>query len=182
VTAVRDALPLDVRERGSHTIAERIAALPAFRSAHVVLLTLPFGSEWDTAVLARRVVGSPHRLVVPRVDRATRMLALHVVEDLARDIAPSYRGIPEPVERCDTVAPTAIDFVVVPGVAFDAQGGRLGYGGGYFDRLLPLMRPDVALAAGAFDEQIVPQVPMAPYDRRMPLLVTPTRAIATGAR
>ena len=80
------------------------------------------------------------------------------------------------------VAPTAIDFVVVPGLAFDAHGGRLGYGGGYFDRLLPLMRPDVALAAGAYDEQIVPQVPMAPYDRRMPLVVTPTRAIATGAR
>jgi 5-formyltetrahydrofolate cyclo-ligase len=179
--ALRDALPAAAQEAGSAAIAARIEALPAFAAAHAVLLTLPFGSEWDTRALARRVASSHRRLIVPRVDRTARMLALHAVGDLDRDVAPGYRGIPEPVPSCARVAPTAIDFVLVPGVAFDERGGRLGYGGGFYDRLLPLMRPEVAVVAGAFDEQVVDAVPTAGHDRRVPLVVTPTRVIAVAS-
>lgn len=177
VLAARDALPADARLAGSSAIAARIERLPAFAASHTVLLTLPYGSEWDAWPLARRIAASHRRLVVPRVDRVARMLVLHAVGDPDRDVGAGYRGIPEPREDCTLVAPTAVDLVLVPGVAFDAGGRRLGYGGGYFDRLLPLMRPDAALAAGAFDEQIVDAVPVASHDRRVPCIVTPTRTI-----
>jgi 5-formyltetrahydrofolate cyclo-ligase len=75
-----------------------------------------------------------------------------------------------------------VDLVLVPGVAFDAEGRRLGYGGGFYDRLLPLMRPDVARVAGAYEEQIVDRVPTAAHDQRVPCIVTPGRVIITGAR
>jgi 5-formyltetrahydrofolate cyclo-ligase len=179
--ATRDALPVAVREADGAAIAARIEALPAFAAAHAVLVTLPFGSEWDTRGLAAAVLSSHRRLVVPRVDRTARMLALHEVADLARDVAPGYRGIPEPLPSCEPVAPTAVDFVLVPGVAFDFRGRRLGYGGGFYDRLLPLMRPDVAAAAGAFDQQIVDEVPTASHDRRVPVIVTPTRVVAVAS-
>ena len=180
VLAARDAIAPGVRQAASEAIAARLAALPAFASAHTVLLTLPFGSEWDTLPLARDVAASHRRLVVPRVERATRMLALHHVEDPEGDIAPGYRGIPEPREACPVVAPTAIDFVLVPGVAFDVHGHRLGYGGGFYDRLLPLLRADAVLVAGAFEEQIVAAVPTASHDQRLPCIVTPARVIVVA--
>jgi 5-formyltetrahydrofolate cyclo-ligase len=180
--AVRDALDETARARLSQAIAARIAALPAFVAARTVLLTLPYRSEWDTRPLARAVIAAHRRLVLPRVDRAERVLALHAIADLERDVEPGYLGIPEPRASCDVVAPHGVDFVVVPGVAFDGQGRRLGYGGGFYDRLLPQLRADVTLVAGAFDEQVVDAVPSASHDACVPLVLTPTRMLATGAR
>jgi 5,10-methenyltetrahydrofolate synthetase len=182
VLAARDAIPAEVHARLSAAIAARIAVLPSFASARSVLLTLPFRSEWDSRELARGVIASGRRLVLPRVDRDARMLALHAVADLDDDVTPGYLGIPEPREACASIAPADVDFVLVPGVAFDQEGLRLGYGGGFYDRLVPLLRPDAALVAGAFDEQVVDAVPAASHDARVALLLTPTRAIATGGR
>ena len=178
VLAARDALDDDARIGAAQAISARIAALPAFAAAHTVLLTLPFRSEWDTRPLARAIIAAQRRLVVPRVDRTARMLVLHAIADLERDVEPGYLGIPEPRPACTIVAPTTVDLVIVPGVAFDAAGRRLGYGGGFYDRLVPLLRPGVALVAGAFDEQIVAAVPTASHDARVPLVVTPTRVLA----
>ena len=75
------------------------------------------------------------------------------------------------------VAPGAVDWVLVPGVAFDPCGRRLGYGGGFYDRLLPLFAPGTARVAGAFDVQIVPRVPAAPHDLAVHTIVTETRTI-----
>jgi 5-formyltetrahydrofolate cyclo-ligase len=86
-------------------------------------------------------------------------------------------GIPEPVPDCHPVPRDAIDFVLVPGVAFDAAGRRLGYGGGYYDRLLPLLRPAAARVAGAFELQLVDRVPVSPYDLTVDAIVTESRTL-----
>ncbi len=75
------------------------------------------------------------------------------------------------------IEPAIIDWVLVPGVAFDAAGRRLGYGGGYYDRLLPLVPPSTPRVAGAFDLQIVPRVPAAPHDLTVDAVVTESGAI-----
>ena len=67
--------------------------------------------------------------------------------------------------------------MLVPGVAFDLAGRRLGYGGGFYDRLLPLFVPGTARVAGAFDLQIVPRVPAAPHDLAVHAVATETRTI-----
>lgn len=177
VLAARDALEPDVRARASGAIARRIAALPAFAAARTVLLTLPYRTEWDTALLVEAALAAGKGVALPRVDVQHRMLALHAIGDLARDVVPGYRGIPEPQPDRPAVAPATIEFVLVPGVAFDARGRRLGYGGGYYDRLLPLVAQAVPRVAGAFDEQLVAEVPAAPYDLAVDAVVTPTRVI-----
>jgi 5-formyltetrahydrofolate cyclo-ligase len=174
ILARRDAVPPDVRARRSAAALARVAALPAFRRARVVLAYASFGSEVDTRPFLRRVLLSGRTLVLPRIERAARRLALHEVESLDRDLQPGPWGIPEPVPgRCRPAAPGTIGFVLVPGVAFDPDGGRVGHGGGYYDRLLAAWpRPAPPLVAAAFELQVVPAVPVLPADHRVDLVVT----------
>jgi len=182
VLSLRDALPADVRAGASAAIAARIAALDRFASARCVLLTIPFGGEWDTLPLVRGALERGKTVVVPRVDAPARMLELHAIAEPERDVVAGAHGIPEPLPDRPRVAREAVDFVLVPGVAFDAAGGRLGYGGGYYDRLLPLLSPQAARIAGAFDVQIVDRVPAAPHDIAIDAIATEARLIELRVR
>ena len=110
------------------------------------------------------------------------MLEIHAVCDTGREIAPGYRGIPEPHADCPRVALASIDWVLVPGIAFDAEGRRVGYGGGYYDRLLPLLEKGAARVAGAFELQIVERVPAAPHDTTVDAIVTERRTLEPPPR
>ena len=105
------------------------------------------------------------------------MLELHSIDDPDRDVVFGHLDIPEPLSTRPQVPRAAIDFVLVPGVAFDLEGRRLGYGGGYYDRLLPLLAPHATRVAGAFDVQIVERVPAAPHDVRVDTIVTESRTV-----
>ena len=181
VLAERDALPAEVRVAASGAILARILARADFMSAQAVLLTLPFRGEWDTLALVRAALAAGKTVAVPRVDIGTRMLELHAITDPERDIGAGYRDIPEPLPACPRISRDAIDFVLVPGVAFDRQGRRLGYGGGYYDRLLPLLSPRAARVAGAFELQLVDRVPAAPHDVAVDAVVTESRALTVPA-
>ena len=181
VIAARDALGENVRAAASRSISVRLQALPSYLAARVVLVTLPFASEWDTRPFAIAALASGKTLVVPRVDGATRMLELHAIGDIAADVKPGYRGIPEPLPTMPRIAAAAIDWVLVPGVAFGPGGRRLGYGGGYYDRLIATLDPATALVAGAFDAQIAERIPAAAHDLCVDLVVTETRVLPAGA-
>lgn len=178
VLAARDALAPASRAAGSRAIASRIAALPAFDGAVTVLATLPFGSEWDSRPLAQVALDRGKALLLPRVDPAARTLVLHRVADLDADVVRGYLGVPEPSPEAPVARPSEVDCVLVPGVAFDAAGRRLGYGGGFYDRLLPQLRAGVARIAGAFDVQIADEVPAGAHDVAVDAIVTPTRTLA----
>jgi 5-formyltetrahydrofolate cyclo-ligase len=178
VLAARDALPADIRASASAAIAARIQAREDFLAARCLLVTLPFHNEWDTTALVRAALEAGKTIAVPRVDKDARMLELHQITDLARDVGLGYRSIPEPLPDCPRIARDEIDFVVVPGVAFDCEGRRLGYGGGYYDRLLPLLSPRAPRVAGAFDVQIVDRVPVGPNDIAIDGVVTESRALS----
>jgi len=178
ILAERNRLSAAEREAGSRAIAATLGTRSDFDRAASVLLTLPFGSEWDTRPLLALALARGKAAVLPRVNLERRMLDLCLVADLAIDVAPGYRTIPEPLAHCGAVEPATIDWALVPGVAFDAAGRRLGYGGGYYDRLLPLLRPDAHRIAGAFDLQIVDRVPAALHDLTVEAVVTPTRTVS----
>ena len=178
----RDALDSGVRAAAGATIIARLLELPSFTAARTLLLTLPFRSEWDTMPLVRQALAEGKRVAVPRVNAVTRMLELYVIADPVLDIGASHHGIPEPLLHCGAVEPQAIDWVLVPGVAFDRSGRRLGYGGGYYDRLLPLVASRTPRIVGAFDVQIVEHVPSGPHDITIDLIVTPSETIVNTSR
>jgi 5-formyltetrahydrofolate cyclo-ligase len=182
VAAARDALDPAWREQASQALVRRIAALPSFRAAATVLLTAPFRSEWNTLPLIETALAAGKTVALPRVDEPARMLVLNRIRDTHLDIVQGWRGVPEPAPGCERVDVQAIDWVLVPGVAFDRSGARIGYGGGYYDRLLPLLPPRASRVAGAFSAQIVDDVPSAPHDITMDTVVTEDRVIAARSR
>ena len=109
------------------------------------------------------------------------MLETYAVCDAVREIAPGFRGVPEPNADCPPVPIASIDWVLVPGVAFDAEGRRIGYGGGYYDRLLPLFERRATRVAGAFEVQLVDRVPAAPHDATVDAIVTERRTLQLQA-
>jgi len=180
--AARDLLSPGIREHAGAAIVARLKALPSFQSARTALLTLSFRSEWDTLPLARAALDAGQTVVVPRVNVPARMLELHAIADPLRDVAPGHNGIPEPLPHCPIVAPAAIDWVLVPGVAFDRTGRRLGYGGGYYDRLLPSVPGHAPRIAGAFCVQIVERVPAGPHDASVDAIITEAEVILPAGR
>jgi 5-formyltetrahydrofolate cyclo-ligase len=169
----RDALPAAARASAGERITEELLALPEFASAQAVLSYASFGNEFDTAAFNRSVLSAGKALFLPRVVRAERRLRLYSVTSLERDLVAGTWGIPEPdPARCPEVGVETADCVLVPGVAFDRGGGRLGYGGGFYDRLLPGAAADTPLVAAAFSVQVVEAVPVESFDRRITILVT----------
>jgi 5-formyltetrahydrofolate cyclo-ligase len=181
VASARDCMGADARAEASGAIADRIVALDAFAKAHALLATLPYRSEWDAALVVRAALAAGKLVAAPRVDRHARMLQPLCIESLDDDVEAGYRGIPEPRARCAMVPLERFDVVLVPGIAFDVHGRRLGYGGGYYDRLLPLLPRSATRIAGAFELQVVDGVPTAPHDAAVDWIVTERRTIRCAA-
>jgi len=180
--ARRDSLEHGIRASAGALIVARLRELPSLAAARTLLVTLPFRGEWDTMPLVTEALEQGKRVVVPRVNPVTRMLELYVVADPVRDIGTGHQGIPEPLPHCGAADPATVDWVLAPGVAFDRDGRRLGYGGGYYDRLLPLLAPATPRIAGAFDMQIVERVPTGPHDATIDLIATPAETIIPPPR
>jgi 5-formyltetrahydrofolate cyclo-ligase len=176
IVAARDAMPAAARAAAACGISARIAALPGFRAARCVLLNVAFRSEWSTAALLD-VALAGKTVALPRVNAEQRVLELFVIRDLARDTAPGYRGIVEPHASLPRIAAADVDWVLVPGVAFDLDGRRLGYGGGYYDRLLAALPARTVRVAGAYDLQVVREVPSARHDLVVDTLATESRLL-----
>lgn len=180
VLGLRDALDEADRKLRDALIAERVAAEPSYARARSILFYASFRSEVGTGALIVRALAEGRRAVLPRVDSGRGALSLRMIGSLS-DARPGYMGIPEPPETAEEVPLDGIDLVVVPGVAFDTQCVRVGYGGGYYDRLFAGCRRRPVLLAPAYEVQIVEAIPSEAHDVRMDMIVTEGRTIVCGA-
>jgi len=170
-------------ERGAIGPAQRAAACAAitahliedrwYRGARTVCGYCSFGSEFDTAAVLADALRTGKHLVLPRIDRTARRLAFHLVAGLDGRLVPGTWGIlePDPVQ-CPLVDLHDIEFMLVPGVAFTRGCERLGYGGGFYDRVLAQIDPECRSVSAAFSLQIVNSLPMGPDDRRVDAVIT----------
>ncbi len=178
----REALGEEVRRSLSAGILEKIRNLAAYKRAGTILAYSGFGSELDTGGFLRGVLEDGKVLVLPRILRDEKRLELHVVANLDRDLRPGVWGILEPESSLPKIPIHGVDFVLVPGVAFDRKGGRLGHGGGFYDRLLGDAAKRPELVAGAFEVQMVEEVPKEPHDVILDLITTESSSYPSGKR
>ncbi|WP_165064290.1 5-formyltetrahydrofolate cyclo-ligase [Paludisphaera rhizosphaerae] len=166
------------RAEQERRILDRVIEIPSYQAAESVLLYIKaFPEEIDTAPLLSDALKSGKRLVCPRVDRASRGMVLHAISDPAVDLRAGTLGIPEPRPDAPDIAPESIEWVLAPGVAFDARCNRVGRGAGHYDRLLPKLRKGVEVWAAAFDVQILDALPVEPHDAPLNGVVTATRIL-----
>ena len=176
VLARRDALSAATRGELSRAIIARVLALDAYRSARCIAAYVSFGGELETGALIADVLARGKTLALPRVERAAG-LRFYAVRDIERDLAPGVWGIRQPrSEACTELSPSSIEFVLVPGVAFTRRCERLGYGGGYYDGFIRDLGHHPSLVAGAFDLQLLSELPMTDRDERVDVVVTENAA------
>ncbi len=174
----RAALDPAAREAASRAIAARLGALPAWKDARTVALYAALGAEVDTAELARLALAEGKRVAWPRTSSSGPGLAFACCP--AAELVPGPARALEPPADAPPLSLQSIDLFVVPGVAFDARGGRLGRGRGHYDAVLSRIRPGALRVGLAFDEQVVERVPVEPHDVRVDVVVTPSGLLAAG--
>ncbi len=178
ILARRNGLGQDGRREKSESIASRFLEQPEYKSAGTVLFYVNFRDEVGTRGLIAQALEDGKKVLAPKVDRKAHRLKLFEIKDGSADLEAGYMGIYEPVEaKTREAAPGEVDLVVLPGVGFDSKGRRLGYGGGYYDRLIETLRPGVGLVALAFDVQVVDEIPSEDHDKKVDKIVTETKMI-----
>lgn len=162
------------KDEVSTTIVERFMALPEYAAARTVMFYVDVRDEVRTRHALPAALAGDKRVVIPYcVDGELELFHLESMDEL---VVGMYK-ILEPREELRDVAakrlqPQELDLIMVPGVAFDREGGRTGHGKGYYDKLLEHARPDAPLVALAFESQMFAQIPCEAHDIYMDKVVT----------
>jgi 5-formyltetrahydrofolate cyclo-ligase len=177
--AARAGIAAERRPLLAASAAGRLTTLPESLSASTILGYMAIPEELDPAPALDAFVGRRATVLYPRV-AGPGALTLHAVRS-DEDLETGHFGILQPTIASPRFAPDDVDLVIVPGVAFDVFGRRLGFGGGYYDRLLPSM-PRALRVGYAFDEQLLGTVPHDDDDALVDVIVTPSKVVRVQER
>ena len=157
----------------SRSITGTLIGRKEFQTANRILIYLSKDGEVDTDHLLGRAFELGKRVCVPVVDRGNDELRISELPGPEIGFLLGAFGVREPAEGdLNFVTPDKIDLVVVPGLAFDRRGGRIGYGKGYYDRLLSRLSSQVPRIALAFEFQVLDTVPQDENDIQVDTIIT----------
>ena len=175
IKALLKAMPAQARAAESARARVLLESQAVWGHAQSILFYAPLPEEPDVWPLLADAIAAGKTVALPRFDSAVNHYSACQIRDLARDLKTGHFGIREPNDRCVLVPLNRLDLILVPGVAFDTRGRRLGRGKGFYGRLLALVRGTTC--GVAFDEQIVAAIPVEPHDAHLNCILTPTRWI-----
>lgn len=181
-TQVRQSLssfsPAD-RPAASAAACDLLFTQQPFLSSRTFLFYIPLKDELDLRPCAAAALASGKRVALPRFDPSTQTYQVALVDCPLDQLPTGQFGIPEPACTALTIPLNELDFALVPGLAFDPAGRRLGRGKGFYDRLLAEVR---GIKCGvALDQQILAEIPFEPHDVVMDFILTPTRWLTARA-
>lgn len=175
--AIQSLSKTEIAEKTS-LIENRLFEFANFLESTISLLYFAHEDEVDTQDIIRRCFEYNKIVVLPAFDTENFAMSLLKIDDFDKDLTAGPRGGLEPdSERCKIVPIERIDIAIIPGIALDEKGGRIGSGNGYYDRLIPKLPITTRKVALAFECQIVPQVPMESHDKYMDIIITEKRII-----
>jgi 5-formyltetrahydrofolate cyclo-ligase len=180
----RDSLSTGEQQGRSCLIMDRVKDIAQFQSAAVVFIYVEFRSEVATRPLIDYMLRCGKKVVVPVTLTQDRDLLAVSITNPEKELEPGYCSIPEPILKIrekQMLSPDLIDIIFLPGSVFDERGGRMGYGGGYYDRFVSVKAPQALRVGLSYELQVVSRAPLQDHDELLDFVVTEERTI-TGSR
>ena len=171
--ALRSALSQAEQDAAAQAVLERLKTLKAYTQARCVMAYAAARGELSLTPVMEELLDRGCMLALPRCE-APGVMTARRVESLSQ-LAPGAYGLAEPSPECEILDPALLDLILVPGTAFDRAGGRVGQGGGYYDRFLPGTQ---ALRVGVCHHfALQNSVPMSTHDQKMDMIITPQETV-----
>jgi len=173
ILELKDTLSTEVIKDKSNTIFKQLNETEFYNKANNVMLYVSFGSEVMTKPIIDDLLSKGKRVFIPVTVPKTKALIVSELKNYEDDLVVGHFGVLEPKEEAlRPVEPNILDLVIVPGVAFDKSGYRIGYGGGYYDRFIPRLREETTTVSLAFDMQLIDKIPTSQYDMAVEYIIT----------
>ena len=178
ISQVISTLPESERAEKARAIENRLFEFANFLEAKIALLYANNKNEVQTAKILLRALHSNKIVVLPAYSADNYEMTLKKVDNLKKDLQVGPRNILQPHDnRCKIVPIEKIDIAIIPAVALDEKGGRIGSGEGYYDRLIPNLAITTRKVALALEAQIIPQAPIESHDKHVDIIITENRVI-----
>jgi 5-formyltetrahydrofolate cyclo-ligase len=182
---IREEIAQNFAALSANEIAEKTKAIENrlfdfanFLESKIILLYVNNEHEVLTENILKRAYDYNKIVVLPAYNTENFEMELKKVDNLEKDLVPGPRDILQPDEsRCKVVPIEKIDIAIIPALALDEKGGRIGSGKGYYDRLIPRLAITTRKVALAFEAQIIPQVPIESHDKHVDIIITESRVI-----
>lgn len=176
-SSLRKNIPQSLRKTYSAQIGERLRSTSFWQKSVHIALYYSVGAEVDTIGIIKRGWQEQKIIYLPKSDPHRHQLHFYAITSFGQ-LSQGHYGIPEPCEGKEPLDVKQLDLVLVPGLAFDCWGYRLGYGGGYYDRFLSQLSPETVKIGLAYDSQLseIP-LPREPFDQPVDLIITERRLL-----
>ncbi|WP_171011442.1 5-formyltetrahydrofolate cyclo-ligase [Haloimpatiens lingqiaonensis] len=167
----RNSITETTRQKFDNDIFFKIINSNYYKLSKVIFVFVSYNDEINTHKLIKHALQNNKKVVVPKVvSKNGHMIALEI--NSFDDLEPSNYGILEPKNYCKEIPSKDIDLALIPGLAFDLNGGRMGYGGGYYDRFLKTLSSNCPKIGICYNFQVIQNVPMSEHDIKTDGLIT----------
>ena len=167
---LRDSLPLDLRKKYDEEIYKRVIESEYYKNSKTIFIFVSYKTEVDTRSIIKKALKDGKRIVVPKIKTKKDGILPIAIKDF-NELSSGNYGILEPIED-NIIDKEEIDLILAPGVAFDKDGGRLGYGGGFYDRFIGSLNKKIPIVAIGYNVQIVDKVPRDEFDMNVNGIIT----------
>lgn len=167
----RDAVNIEKKQELDEKIFETLINSRFYKKAAVIFTFVSFRSEADTYRFINHAILDKKVVCVPKIKSKQEGMEAFKISDLS-DLKEGYFGVQEPSDKCPRVDIGDIDLIVMPGLAFDREGGRIGYGGGFYDAFISKLDRRVYKIAIAYNFQVLDKVPVDDWDIRVDGVIT----------
>lgn len=176
----RNSMDLNIKRELDNCIFNRFYESSHYKNANKIFIYVSYSSEIDTKKIINKILEEGKRIFVPRTENKTKSMDAIEITSLD-DLEESRYGILEPSIDKESINPNELDLIVVPGVAFDCCGGRIGYGAGYYDRYFKKINEKnlvrVKKIALAYEMQILNRIPMNEFDMTIDYIMSENQVI-----
>lgn len=163
---LREEMKIEDKEIWDREIYNKLIAHKAYENAKTIFIYVSFKGEVDTHSIINKALSTGKKVCIPMVNKNKKIMEAYYINSM-NDLHEGYFGIMEPKEGCKKAENENIDLIISPGVAFDIEGGRIGYGGGFYDKFIASLKENKPIIALAYKFQILDKIILEDRDKRV---------------